>query len=99
MDIKDLKAIKEFDCEFGNKITTISGENGTGKLQLTKSYLGNIAATKRLKGAYAAVVSDKRGDNETMSGINYKLHLIICRFLKRYSKEEVIIWQKRNTFG
>lgn len=39
MDLKKFEAIKEFACEFGNEITTISGENGTGKSTIVDAFM------------------------------------------------------------
>ena len=97
IDLKNFKAIKEFACEFGNEITTISGENGTGKSTIVDAFMW-VLFGKDSHGRSDFEIQTLDSNNNVIHGLEHSVTLALDadgkeRTFKRTLKER---WVKPN---
>ena len=96
LELKNFKGIKEFRCEFGEELTTISGANGTGKSTVFDAFTWLL---------FGKNSNDKKDFNvQTLDSSNNVIHHLDCevvaeisingnkKVLKRLLQEK---WQKK----
>ena len=97
MDLMNFKAIKEFACEFGNELTTISGENGTGKSTIVDAFMW-VLFGKDSHGRSDFEIQTLDSNNNVIHGLEHSVTLALDadgkkRTFKRTLKER---WVKPN---